>query len=116
VGSTPATTPTQNKGFDAAAIQTAGAALRLLEMAAQKAGAQSELGIMLYKFIPKLAEMIPPGAVSPAGQKNELENQQLRNAQQGQQVQQLRQSMAAGGGAGGGGAGGPAGGGMGMAA
>ena len=87
--------PTQNAGFQAAAFQSAGVALKLLEMAAQKAGATSELGQVLYKMIPQLAKLIPPGAVTPAGEKNEIQNLMMRNAQQGSQVQQARQGAMA---------------------
>ena len=105
MGSTSATTPTPNRGGEAAAIQVLGNVAQLLTHALTQAGATSELGAKILDLLTKVSKMAPPGSSSPAGQKNVMDQAQMRNAQQNQMAQQLRQRMMqqqAGGGGGGG--------------
>jgi hypothetical protein len=103
MGSTGAVTPTPNRGGEAAAIQVLGNVAQLLTHALTQAGATSELGGKILDLLTKVSKIAPPGSSSPAGQKNVMDQAQLRNAQQNQMAQQLRQRMMQGGGGGGGG-------------
>lgn len=60
-------------------------------------GVNTEPGKDILKAIQSLAKHVPPGAVTPAGEKQQLENMALRNAQNNQQMQMLRQQQAGGG-------------------
>jgi hypothetical protein len=79
-------------------------------------GVGSEPGKDVLKALNMLAKHVPPGAVTPAGEKQQLENMQTRNAQNNQQMQMMRQRMMQGGGGPGGAPGAGAGGPPGMAA
>jgi len=111
LGSTGATTPTANRGGEAAAIQAVSAAAQILTHALTQAGATSEIGGKLLDILKSLNKIAPPGASSPAGQKNVMDQAQLRNAQQNQMAQQMRAQMMKQGGGGGGAPPGMAGGG-----
>lgn len=106
MGSTSATTPTPNRGGEAAAMQVLGSVAQLLTHALSQAGATSELGSKILDLLTKVSKLSPPGSSSPAGQKNVMDQAQLRNAQQNQMAQQMRQRMMQGGGGGAGAAGG----------
>ena len=111
MGATSATQPTPNRGGEAAAIQVLGNVSQLLTHALSQAGATSELGQKIHKLLGDVIKLAPPGSSSPAGQKNVMDQAQLRNAQQNQMAQQMRAQMmkqqaGAGAGAGGGGGGG----------
>src|SRR5215469_11574851 len=103
MGSTPAVSPTPNRGGEASALQAAAAAAQILTQALNAAGATSEIGGKILDILKSLNKLAPPGSASPAGQKNVMDQAQLRHAQQNQQAQQLRAQMMkqAGGGAGG---------------
>jgi hypothetical protein len=75
-----------------------------LTHALTQAGATSEIGGKLLDILKSLNKLAPPGASSPAGQKNVMDQAQLRNSQQNQMAQQMRARMMqqqAGGGGGG---------------
>lgn len=93
-GQSPATQPTPNKGAEAAAMQMVAMAVNVLGQAMVKAGASSELGQGIMKHLAGLSKLVPPGASSPTTEKNTLEQAQLRNAQQNQMMQQMRQPQA----------------------
>ena len=107
-GQSPATGPTPNKGFEAAAAQRLGMVIKQLEEIIGTAGATSEIGQAALKMLNIGVKMVPPGSVSPASAKNNIEQMAMKNAQNGQQMQALRAGPAAG--AGGPPAGGPPGG------
>ena len=116
-GSTGATAPTPNKGYEAAGLQELGVVVKQLEKLVPMMGASSEPGKAVLDALNKLVKFVPNGSVTPAAQKNSIEAQQRNMAQNNQQMQALqamRQKMAQGGGAPGGAAGGPPG--MGAAA
>jgi len=105
MGSTGATTPTPNRGGEAAAMQIVAKVGELLTHALTQAGATSEMGGKILDLLKTINKMAPPGSASPAGQKNVMDQAQLRQAQQNQMAQQMRQRMMqqqAGGGGGGG--------------
>lgn len=101
-------------------MQAVSVAIKHLETALQQAGATSDLGKAVLDSLTKLSKITPPGSVSPAAQRNEMDSAMRKNMQQQQMMKQMQ-------GGGGGGQGGPPGmppgggqaqppGGMGMAA
>ena len=93
-----------------------GVVVKQLEALLPEVGAGSDVGKAVLDSLNKLVKFVPNGSVTPAAQKNSIEEQQRKMAQNNQQmqaVQQMRQRMAQGAG-GGAGAGGPPG--MGAAA
>ena len=60
-------------------------------------GASSELGQALFDVMKKLMKFVPAGSVSPAANKNNIEQMAMRNAQQNQQMQALKAQQAQGG-------------------
>ncbi len=107
-GSSSATGPTPNQGYEAQALQQLGVAVKQLEALVPLVGASSELGQVVLKALPQLAKFSPPGAVTPAGERNVLEGAMMQNQRQAPLLAMLRQRMA---GAEGGGAQPPGGGG-----
>lgn len=103
-GSSPATGPTPNQGYEAQALQQLGVAVKQLEAMVPLVGAGSELGMEILKTLPRLAKFSPPGAVTPAGEKNAMENALLKNARQTSLLEQIKAAQAQGGGQPGGGA------------
>ena len=103
-GSSPATGPTPNKGFEAAAAQRLGLVIKQLEELIPMAGATSEIGKACLDALNKLVKYVPAGSVSPAAQKNNIEQMAMKNQQQNQQMQALKQQRMQGEGGQGGGA------------
>jgi len=95
MGSSPATQPTPNKGYEMAGLQRIGVLLRGMEEALPMLGSGSEAGKDLLKAITLLSKHIPPGSVTPAAQKNTIESMAMKSAQQGAQAAQMRQPPAA---------------------
>lgn len=89
-GQSPATGPTPNKGFEAAAAQRLGMVIKQLEEIITTAGATSEIGQAALKMLNIGVKMVPAGAVTPASAKNNIDQMAMKNAQQAQQMQQLR--------------------------
>lgn len=96
-GASPATGPTPNKGFEAAAAQRMGLVVKQLTELVSLAGATSEIGQAALKMLNIGVKMVPAGSVSPAGEKNNIEQMAMRNAQQNQQMQALKAQQAQGG-------------------
>jgi hypothetical protein len=90
-GASPATGPTPNKGFEAAAAQKLGLIVKQLEEIIPMAGAASEIGKAALEALNKLVKLVPAGSVTPAAQKNNIEAMAMKNAQQNQQMQALKQ-------------------------
>ncbi len=57
-------------------------------------GIASDPGKDVMKALNMLAKHVPPGAVTPAAEKNSIEKMAMQNAQQGQQMQQMRKAAA----------------------
>lgn len=110
-GSSPATGPTPNKGFEAAGLQRLGMAVKILTETLPMVGVSSEIGQALMAVLPKLAKFVPAGTSTPASERNAMEQMMMRNVQQGGQMQQLRAQMGQQGGGGAPGGGTPPGGG-----
>lgn len=109
-GSSAATQPTANRGYEMAGLQRLGVIVRGLEQLIPLLGSASESGRDVLKALNMLSKHVPPGSVSPAAEANQIQQMAIRNAQQGQMAARLRQGLGGGGGAaaptGGGGAGG----------
>ena len=96
-GQSPATGPTPNKGFEAAAAQRLGMIIKQLEEIIGTAGATSEIGQAALKMLNIGVKLVPPGSVTPASAKNNIEQMAMKNTQQAQQMAQLKQQGAQGG-------------------
>ena len=60
-------------------------------------GATSEVGQAALKMLNIGVKLVPAGAVTPAAQKNSLDQMQMKNQQQNQQMQAIKaQSMGGG--------------------
>src|ERR1700744_220560 len=95
-GSSPATGPTPNKGYEAAAMQRVGVLVKQMTEILPMVGATSELGASLMKAIQGLAKHVPPGSTSNAAEKNSIEKMAIQNQQNGQMQQQMKQPGATG--------------------
>jgi len=60
-------------------------------------GAASEPGKACLEALNKLVKMVPSGSVTPASERNNLEQQLQRNSQANQQMMALKQQQAQGG-------------------
>lgn len=80
-GSSPATAPTQNQGYQAAGLAKIGVVVKQLESLLPLVGASSEAGQDVLESIKRLAKHIPPGSVSPAAQGNQMQEMMLKLAQ-----------------------------------
>ena len=96
-GVSPATGPTPNRGYEAAAAQRLGVVIKQLEELVSLAGATSEVGQAALKMLNIGVKLVPAGSVTPAAQKNNIEQMAMKNAQQNQQMQALKQQQAQGG-------------------
>ena len=65
-------------------------------------GATSEVGQAALKMLNIGVKLVPPGSVSPASAKNNIEQMAMKNAQNNQQMQAIKQQSAGGGQPGGG--------------
>jgi hypothetical protein len=102
MGVSPATGPTPNKGYEAAAVQKVGTVIKQLEEALPLVGSGTDIGKAILECLNKLGKFAPPGAVSPQAQNNQLQQAQMKNMQN----QQMAQTLNKGAGAPGGGMGG----------
>ena len=85
---------TPNKGFEAAGVQKLGVIVKELESLVPMVGATSEVGKAVLDALGKLAKHIPTGAVSPASQRNVIQDMMQKAQQNGQMQQQLDKSRA----------------------
>jgi hypothetical protein len=97
MGVSPATGPTPNKGYEAAAMQKVATAIKFLEAALSQVGSTSDIGKVVLESLTKLSKMAPPGSVSQAAQRNELDEAQRKNMQAQQMQKQLNAPPGAGG-------------------
>lgn len=72
----------------------AGLALLILERALPLAGASGDLGRSIHSAIGQISKHVPPGAVTPADIKNQMEQLMLRQQQFGAQMQRMRAQAA----------------------
>ncbi len=102
-GVSPASGPTPNKGLEAAALQRLGSITKQLTELLSLSGAMSDVGKVVLEVLPKLTKLVPPGSVSPASEKNHIEQMQMKNTQQNSQMQALKAQQMQQAGQGGGG-------------
>ena len=57
------------------------------------AGATTDIGKACLDALNKLVKYVPAGSVSPASAKNNIEQMAMKNAQQNQQMQALKQQQ-----------------------
>jgi hypothetical protein len=89
-GVSPATGPTPNKGYEAAAAQRLGLIIKQLESIIPMAGATTDIGKACLEALNKLVKFVPAGSVNPAAEKNNIEQMAMKNAQANQQMQALK--------------------------
>ena len=53
------------------------------------AGATSEMGMAIMDMIKKGSKFVPQGSVTPAGEKNQIDNMAMKNQQNNQQMQAI---------------------------
>ena len=93
-GSTSAVGSTPNKGYEAAGLQKLGGVIKQLEVLLPEVGATTDIGKAVLECLNKLSKFSPPGSMTPAAQKNNIEAQMRQQAQGNQQmaaIQQMRQ-------------------------
>lgn len=95
-GSSPATGPTPNRGYEAAAVQRLGVALKQIEALLPLAGSGSPLGKDIIKVLGILTKHVPEGAVTPAAEQQSVQRMAMQN-QQNQMMQQKMQQPPGGG-------------------
>ena len=81
IGSSPATGPTQNLGLAAKGIQAAGAVLNAMAMVIPLVGAHTPLGQSLAKAMTDIGKHLQPGAASPQGERNFMQQMMQRQQQ-----------------------------------
>jgi hypothetical protein len=95
-GQSSATQPTQNRGYEAAGLQRLGSIIKQLESLVPMFGAGSEIGEAVLKMLSLGAKHVKPGTTTPASEKSNIEQMAMRNAQQSQAMQALRQQQQGG--------------------
>jgi hypothetical protein len=90
MGSSPATSPTQNRGNDVAALKMGGLVLKVLDMLIPLAGSQSELGRAAMDSARKIGNLVPPGSLTNQDIQNMVQQLMLRQAQFGQNMAAMR--------------------------
>lgn len=100
MGVSPATGPTPNKGYEAAALQRIGLLVKQMTDILPLAGATSDIGKTLMDCMTKLAKHVPSGSNTQASERNAIDQMAMKNAQASQTNQAL-QKQAMGGGQGG---------------
>lgn len=92
-GQTGATSPSPNLGYEAAGLQKLGSIVKALEDLIPMFGATTEAGQAVMDTLKKLVKFVPPGSVTPASEKNMLEQAMMKNIANNAQVQSLRQAQ-----------------------
>ncbi len=60
------------------------------------AGATSEMGMAIMDMIKKGSKFVPQGSVTPAAEKNQIDNMAMKNTQNNQQMQAIMAQKAQG--------------------
>jgi hypothetical protein len=97
MGVSPATGPTPNKGYEAAALQRIGLVIKQLTEILPLAGATSDLGKTILKSLDSLAKHVPSGANTQASERNAIDQMAMKNAQSQQTNQALMKPQGGGG-------------------
>lgn len=75
-------------------MQKLGVALQALQEALPMLGTGSEPWKKINKIVDDLAKLVPPGTMSPAVNRNQLEQTAMKQGQNNQQMQMLKQMQA----------------------
>lgn len=90
-GASGATGPTPNRGYEAAGLQRLGSVVKQMEELIPLLGSSSEPGQAVLKALNALVKYVPAGSVTPAAERNNIQQMAARNAQQDQQLKMLQQ-------------------------
>lgn len=93
MGTSPVTQGTPNRGYEAAGLQKLGLVVKQLGDLIPLLGPTSDAGVAVVDALRKLTKFVPSGSVTPAGERNQLQSQMEKNAQNNQQMQMLRQQQ-----------------------
>lgn len=93
-GQAAAAQPTPNRGYEAAGLQRLGLVINQLQEILPQVGAGSDVGQAILKSLTSLSKFVPPGSVTPAAQKQQLERMAQAQQQGNQQMQILAQQRA----------------------
>lgn len=88
-----ATSPTPNKGYEAAGLQRLGSVVKQLEELIPMFGAASDAGKACLEALNKLVKHVPAGSVTPASERANLQNMAMKNEQQNMQMQALKRQQ-----------------------
>jgi len=97
MGSSPATGPTPNKGFEAAGLQRLGLIIKQLEQLVPMFGSASEPGKAVLDALRSLSKHVPSGAVTPGAERSNIDRMAMQNAQNNSAMQRMKQQQAGGG-------------------
>ncbi len=89
-GQAAAAQPTPNRGYEAAGLQRLGLVVQQMQEILPQVGSGSEVGQALLKALTALSKFVPPGSVTPAAQKQQLERMAQAQQQGNQQMQALQ--------------------------
>lgn len=89
-GTTSATQPTPNRGYEAAALQKVALVIKQLEELIPMAGAATDTGKACLDALNKLVKLVPAGSVTPAAEKNNIEAMAMKNTQNNAQMEALK--------------------------
>lgn len=93
-GVSPATQPVPNRGYEAAAASRLGLVVNQLTDLLKLAGASSDIGKAVLDALKTLTKHVPPGSVTPAAEKANIDRMAMQNNQNNSQMQALRQRQA----------------------
>ena len=88
-GQAAAAQPTPNRGYEAAGLQRLGLVVQGLQEILPPVGSGSDVGQAILKALTSLSKFVPPGSVTPAAQKQQLERMAQAQQQGNQQMQAL---------------------------
>lgn len=88
-GGSSATQPTPNRGFEAQALQRLSLIVKQLDEVVRLTGVTSDIGQAVTKAAQALSKLVPAGASSPAGDRNQIEQMAMRQNQQNQTLQEF---------------------------
>lgn len=94
-GTANATGPSPNRGYEAAGLQRLGSVVKQLEELIPLLGAATDPGKACLDALNKLVKFVPPGSVTPATERNNIEQRMMNNTQANQQMMALRQMQGA---------------------
>jgi hypothetical protein len=94
-GQAAAAQPSPNRGYEAAGLQRLGLVVQQLQEILPQVGAGSDAGQAILKSLTSLSKFVPPGSVTPAAQRQQIERMSQAQQQGNQQMQALMAQRAA---------------------